>query len=95
MRFKLIFSICFLLKRDNYFIDEFLTTGDEKFQNKGFKLINEEMSDSTIVLCSHSQEIIKKFCNKILVLDKGEQVFFGNTQKGLECFNAIINNNLK
>jgi ABC-type polysaccharide/polyol phosphate transport system ATPase subunit len=95
MRFKLIFSICFLLKKDNYFIDEFLTTGDEKFQNKGFKLINEEMPDSTIILCSHSQEIIKKFCNKILVLNKGEQVFFGNTTEGLRNFNAIINNNFK
>ena len=87
MRFKLIFSICFLLKRDNYFIDEFLTTGDEQFQNKGFKLINEEMSDSTIVLCSHSQEIIKKFCNKILVLNKGEQIFFGDLKEGMQIFN--------
>jgi ABC-type polysaccharide/polyol phosphate transport system ATPase subunit len=94
MRFKLIFSICFLLKRDNYFIDEFLTTGDEKFQNKGFKLINEKMSDSTIVLCSHSQEVIKKFCNKILVLNKGDQVFFGGLKEGLDIFNSIIDNNI-
>ena len=41
MRFRLISSICFILKRNIYFIDEFLTTSDEKFQKKVFKkLIN-------------------------------------------------------
>ena len=93
MRFKLIFSICFLLKRDNYFIDEFLTTGDEKFQNKGFKLINEQMKNSSIVLCSHSQEVIKKFCNKILVLNNAEQIFFGDLKEGMQIFNKIIADN--
>ena len=41
MRFRLISSICFILKRDIYFIDEFLTTSDEKFQEKSFQKINQ------------------------------------------------------
>ena len=91
MRFRLISSICFILKRDIYFIDEFLTTSDEKFQEKSFQKINQFSHKNIIVLCSHSQRTIKKFCNKLLILNKGEQVFFGEILKGFEIYNKIIN----
>ncbi len=93
MGFRLISSICFILKRDNYFIDEFLTTGDEKFQNKSFKVIDERSKGNIIVLCSHSQRMIEKFCNKILILNKGEQVYFGDISEGLNEYRKIINKN--
>ena len=93
MRFRLIFGICFILRRNIYFIDEFLTTGDEKFQNKASELINKQISDSIVVLCSHSQEVIKKFCNKILVLNNAEQIFFGDLKEGMQIFNKIIADN--
>jgi len=92
MRFRLIFAICFVLERDIYFIDEFLTTGDEKFQNKGFHFINNKKKLPIIILCSHSQETIKKFCNKILLLEKGEQIFIGGVDEGLKIFKKIISN---
>jgi len=93
MRFRLISSICFILKREIYLIDEFLTTGDEKFQEKSFQKINQFSHRNIIVLCSHSQRTIKKFCNKLLILNKGEQIFFGEIKKGLEIYNEIINTN--
>ncbi len=93
MRFRLISSICFILKRDIYFIDEFLTTSDERFQEKSFEKINQFSHKNIIVLCSHSLRTIKKFCNKLLILNKGEQIFFGEIKKGLEIYNEIINTN--
>ena len=91
MRFRLISSICFILKRNIYFIDEFLTTSDEKFQKKSFQKINQFSHKNIIVLYSHSQRTIKKFCNKLLILNKSEQVFFGEIHKGFEIYNKIIN----
>ena len=42
------------------------------------------------MVCSHNRRVIEKFCNKILVLDKGEQIFFGNINEGLEIYDKII-----
>ena len=42
------------------------------------------------MVCSHNRKVIEKFCNKVLVLDKGEQKFFGNIDEGLEIYNNII-----
>ena len=91
MRFRLVFAICFVLERDIYFIDEFLTTGDERFQNKGFNFINNKKKSPIIILCSHSQDTIKKFCNKILLLEKGKQIFIGDVNEGLKIFQRSIN----
>lgn len=92
MKFRLVFSICFVLEGKNiYFIDEFLITGDEKFQNKGFDLINKK-KEKIIVICSHSRRIIEKFCNKLLILEKGSLIYFGKTQEGIKKYNNLINN---
>ncbi len=90
MKFRFVFAISFVLKgKKIFFIDEFLTTGDEKFQNKGFDFIKEK-NDCIIILCSHSKRLIQKFCNKILILNNGEQVYFGDTEEGLKKYDGLI-----
>lgn len=90
MKFRFVFAISFVLRgKKIFFIDEFLTTGDEKFQNKGFDFIQKK-SDSIIILCSHSKRLIEKFCNKILILNNGEQIYFGETSEGLKKYNNLI-----
>lgn len=91
MKFRMVFATCFILEgKKIYFIDEFFTTGDEKFQNFGFQYIKDK-SDCIIIVCSHNRKIIEKFCNKILVLNKGDQVFFGDIHEGLKIYDQIIN----
>lgn len=92
MKFRFVFAISFVLKgKKIFFIDEFLTTGDEKFQNKGFEYIKEK-DDCIIIMCSHSKRLIEKFCNKILILNEGKQIFFGDTSEGLRKYNNLIQN---
>ena len=93
MKMRLIFAVVFLLKTEIFFIDEFLTTGDEKFREKGFNHLIKQSQDNIIVLCSHEREIIKIFCNKILVLNKGKQEFFGDINEGFKIYDQIILNN--
>lgn len=91
MKFRLVFAICFILEGKNiYFIDEFLMTGDEKFQNKSFNLINKK-KNKIIVVCSHSRRIIEKLCNKLLILEKGNLTYFGNAQEGLQKYVNAVN----
>ena len=90
MMFRLVFAICFILKKDIYFIDEFLTTGDERFQNKGFEFIKSTFKKNIIILCSHSQRVINTFCDKVIIINKGEKIFFGDVSEGLEIYRNLI-----
>lgn len=93
MKFRFVFSLSFVLRgKKIFFIDEFLTTGDEKFQNKGLDYIQNTKDNAIIILCSHSRRIIEKFCNKVLILNKGSQVFFGDTLEGIKKYEHLISN---
>ena len=91
MKLKLIFSIVFLLGSDIFIIDEFLTTGDERFRKKGYKLLEDSKNnESIVVLCSHDRMAIKDYCNKILVLNEGKQVYLGEIEEGYKIYDEIM-----
>ncbi len=51
----------------------FLSTGDVQFVNKAKERMEKLIDHSSIVvLVSHSIEHIKQFCNRVIVLHKGE-----------------------
>ena len=90
MKLRLIFSVVFVLETEIFFIDEFLSTGDESFRNRGFKLLNDKTANSISIICSHERDTIKSFCNKILLLNNGEQLFFGDIEKGFEMYDKLL-----
>lgn len=94
MKLRLVFAIVFIMGSQIFFMDEFLTTGDEKFRNKVIKHLNDISQDIITVICSHERKLIQDFCNKILVLDKGEQIYFGDIDKGFEIYNNLTINNI-
>ena len=90
MKLRLIFAIVFLLKTEIFFIDEFLTTGDERFREKSYSHLLEETKNNITVICSHERSTIKSFCNKILVLNKGNQEYFGEVDAGFKVYDKFI-----
>jgi len=90
MKLKLLFSIVFILDSEIFLIDEFLTTGDEKFRKKGVQLLEKTKTNSILVLCSHDRSAIKEFCNKILVLNNGKQEYFGNIEDGYKIYDKLM-----
>ncbi len=75
MQLRLLFAISTLYPSDILLIDEVFGVGDSDFQEKA-KVRLVEMMDrsSVVVLASHSNEIIRKFCNKIVTLSAGSVV---------------------
>lgn len=72
MQLRLIFSISTLYPSDILLIDEVFGVGDENFQEKAKKRMNDMINKSKIVvIASHSKDIINKFCNKIIKLESG------------------------
>ena len=91
MYMRLAFSVAVAEKPGILLVDEILTVGDIKFQEKCLKRIKEFQSQgSTLILVTHSHGQIEQYCQKILILDKSKQVFFGDTNEGIEKYNNLI-----
>ena len=79
MKSRLAFSIACLVNPDILILDEVLSVGDGAFRKKsGDKMRQILSSGVTGILVSHSVDQVREMCNKILWLDHGKQVYFGN-----------------
>lgn len=84
MKSRLAFSIASLVKPDILILDEVLSVGDGAFKAKSEAKMKEMMGGgTTTILVSHSLAQIRTLCNKILWLDKGKQIAFGDDVEGI------------
>lgn len=84
MKSRLAFSIASLVKPDILILDEVLSVGDGAFKVKSEAKMKEMMGGgTTTILVSHSLSQIRELCNKILWLDKGRQIEFGEDVEGI------------
>lgn len=85
MYVKLAFAVAAHLESDIIILDEVLAVGDVKYQKKCLEKINElaESKNRTILFVSHNLDVIKRVCDRCLVLDKGEVVFDGNADDAI------------
>ena len=82
MKSRLAFSIACLVNPDILILDEVLSVGDGAFRQKSEKKMLEIIKGgATTLLVSHSLEQIRRMSTKVLWLDHGQQVAFGETQE--------------
>ena len=54
-------------------IDEFFGFGDKFVMEKFKEILNSKLTQAnSLVVASHNQQLINKFCNRIVHLDKGK-----------------------
>lgn len=91
MKSRLAFSIASLVKPDILILDEVLSVGDGAFQEKSAKKMREIISQgATTILVSHSLAQIRELCNKVLWLDHGRQVAFGDSAEICDRYEAFL-----
>ncbi len=79
MKSRLAFSIACLVRPDILILDEVLSVGDGAFRKKSEAKMKEIINNgATTILVSHSLDQVRKMCNKILWLNKGEQICFSD-----------------
>ncbi len=85
---KLAFSITSILETDILLIDEILSVGDLAFKQKSFNKMKEliENEEKTVIIVSHSIELLKELCNKMLWIDNGVKKMYGNTDEVLDKY---------
>lgn len=81
MKSRLAFSIASLVSPDILILDEVLSVGDGAFREKSEKKMREIIQGgATTILVSHALDQVREMCNKVLWLERGEQIGFGNTK---------------
>ena len=94
MLMKLAFAVATTIPPEIILIDEVIGVGDAYFMQKANSRIENIVKNSQIlVLANHSNEIIRQFCNKVIVLEKGVIKFFGDTESGIEFYDKGLLNN--
>lgn len=79
---RLGFAIATVVDPDILIVDEVLSVGDYRFQEKCEKRIQEMIDKgTTIIIVSHDISLIERLCNKVLWLDHGEKRAFDETLK--------------
>jgi len=83
MKQRLMFSIAMHADADVFLLDEFFGgTGDEDFKKKSDKAFRQTILEGrTIVIVSHSMQIITKYCDRAVWLNKGKVVKMGKTEE--------------
>lgn len=78
MLMRLAFAVATSIQPDILLMDEAIGVGDKHFIEKANARLQQLIEKSSIlVLASHSEEIIRKLCNKVLVLNSGRIEQFG------------------
>jgi lipopolysaccharide transport system ATP-binding protein len=72
MQMRLAFAIATLQQPEILVMDEWLTVGDADFQERAQMRLNEIIDKSSIlVLATHSPDLVKRVCNRIIELEHG------------------------
>lgn len=91
MKSRLGFSIACLLNPDILILDEVLSVGDGAFRTKSEKKMMEILNSGvTTILVSHSLGQIRRLCNKVLWLDRGKQIAFGDTKEICDRYEEFL-----
>lgn len=92
MKARIAFSIASLIDPDILILDEVLAVGDGAFRKKSEdRMMDIIKKGTTTLFVSHSIPQIRKLSNKVLWLDKGKQMAFGDTKEVCDKYEHHIN----
>jgi ABC-type polysaccharide/polyol phosphate transport system ATPase subunit len=86
MKVRLGFAIAIHFLADLLVFDEILSVGDFEFRQKCLHKINALRAERTFLLVSHNLRDISLFCDRALLLHKGEQILLGEPAEVLAAY---------
>lgn len=85
MYMRLAFSIAINVDADILLIDEILAVGDQHFQDKCYKKLEElKKQHKTIVIVSHSLDSVKKLCDRAIWIYEGNVRMDGKSKEVID-----------
>lgn len=91
MQVRLAFSIAIKAQGDILVLDEVLAVGDEAFQRKCYGYFAQlKREKKTVILVSHSMSAVEQFCDKAILIEKGEVVKAGSSSEISELYSNLF-----
>jgi len=90
MFMRLAFALAIYVEPDILLIDDILAVGDREAQSKCIKKVFElKKRGKTIVVVSHDMEMIKRLCERVILLDKGSIIEEGFPEEAISQYMMI------
>jgi capsular polysaccharide transport system ATP-binding protein len=87
MRNRLSFALLLALEFDIYLIDEGLPQSfDQRFAVKAGSILRERLSNSTVVIVSHTTDILQTYCDCGAVLRDGTLYMFDTLDEAMDVY---------
>lgn len=92
MRSRVAFAIASMIKPDIIILDEVFAVGDGDFRKKSQKCMQDIINDggTTALMVSHSLDSVRKQCNKVLWLNRGRMVMFGEPNTVCDAYSEFL-----
>ncbi len=91
MYVRLAFAVAAHLESEILIVDEVLAVGDAEFQKKCLGKMGDVSKGEgrTVLFVSHNMAAVRNLCKNSIVLEKGNIVFSGNTEKAMDFYTNI------
>jgi ABC-2 type transport system ATP-binding protein len=87
---RLGFAVATFQENELLIIDEVLSVGDVEFQKKSMMRMDELISAGEVtILVSHDLNLVEAKSTKVLWLDRGKQVMFGNPKEVIDAYRKL------
>lgn len=91
MQVRLAFSIAIKAQGDILILDEVLAVGDEAFQQKCLEYFNMlKKNRKTVILVTHDMRAVETFCDRAILIDKGEVKKLGRSDKVASAYSDLF-----
>ena len=89
---RLAFATQIFSNPDILIVDEALSVGDIRFQQKCYRAMDELMQNKTVLLVTHDTGAVTRFCHRVIWLNQGEVVYDGEVAEGLKRYKEYLMN---
>ncbi|HYN94393.1 MAG TPA: ABC transporter ATP-binding protein [Pilimelia sp.] len=91
MKVRLGFSVIAQLHHPILLVDEVMAVGDKEFRAKCYATMERLLAEGrTLVLVSHNEGDLTRFCTRGLFIDGGELQVDGTIREALDAYNGLV-----
>ena len=89
---RLAFATQIFSDPDLLIVDEALSVGDIRFQQKCYRAMDSLMENKTVVLVTHDTAAVTRFCKRVIWMNQGQVMFDGDVTEGLKKYQEYLIN---
>lgn len=86
MRARLAFGLSLAIEFDCYLIDELVSVGDARFQQKCNEELFQRRGDRAFMMASHDMHMITTLCDQAMIIESGRAKFFEDVAEAVDIY---------